>query len=254
MKKKNKKLNNNKLLDAIIGYTGYIGSYLNSKKKIKNLYNSKNIEKIKNKKFKTVYLAAPDSLKFLVNKYPKKDKKKIKNILLNLKNLNCKKIIYFSTIDVLNIRKNNYYGANRLLLEKFIIKNFKNYLIIRLPSLFGWKLKKNFFFDVINFESLKFYNSKTKLQWYFLENIFKDITILEKKKIRVGNLVSPPITCMQLVKYLKHDIYDFDNSIYKFIYNEKFITNKYFSSKREILNKMKNIYKIARANGRKKSL
>jgi hypothetical protein len=59
---------------------------------------------------------------------------------------------------------------------------------------------------------------------------------------------------MQLVKYLKHDIYDFDNSIYKFIYNEKFITNKYFSSKREILNKMKNIYKIARANGRKKSL
>jgi hypothetical protein len=242
MKKKNKNLNN-KLGDAIIGYSGYIGSYLNSKKKVRNLYNSNNIEKIKNKKFKTVYLAAPDSIKYLANKYPEKDKKRIKKLLLKLKNLNCKRIIYFSTIDVLNICKSNYYGANRLLLEKFIKKNFKTYLIIRLPSLFGWKLKKNYFFDIINFKSLKFYNSKTRLQWYFLENILKDIRILKKKKIRIANLVSPPITCMQLVKYLKHNIYDFENSIHKYSYDEKFQKRKYFSSKREILNKMKNIYK-----------
>ena len=239
LNKNNKKKN---LKDAIIGYTGYVGSFIKSKKKNVKIYNSKNINKITHKKFNNVYLAAPDSLKFLANKHPVEDKKKIKKLINFLKTIKCKKLIFFSTVDTLDLHKNNFYGKNRRLLEKFILNNFQNYLILRFPSLFGWKLKKNFFFDILNFKSLKFYNSKSKLQWYFIENIFKDIKYLEKKKITVANLVSEPITCKNIIKFLNHEISDFNNSLPIQNYNVKFFQKNYLTSKKKILKKMREIY------------
>ena len=43
LSKNNKKIIN--LKDAIIGYTGYVGSFIKSKKKNVKIYNSKNINK-----------------------------------------------------------------------------------------------------------------------------------------------------------------------------------------------------------------
>ena len=168
--------------DALVGYSGYIGSFLIKKKNFSLKYNSKNIRSIKNKEINDLYLAAPSALKHFANSHPNKDKQNIKNLIKYLKKTNCKKIIYFSTIDVCDKKKTNYYGTNRKYLENFIKKNFKDHLIIRLPGLFGWNLKKNFFYDILKNNSLKFHNSKTKLQWYFIENILKDIKFFKKKK------------------------------------------------------------------------
>jgi len=237
------------LSSAIIGHTGYIGKFIKENKRdIKYFYNSKNINKITNKLFDIVYLTAPSSLKFYANKFPKKDKKNIISLINFLKNIKCNKIIYFSSTDINNakINKNNFYGLNRLKIEKFIKKNFKKYLIIRLPSLFGGNLKKNFFYDILNNKPLKFYNSKTKLQWYFLENIFKDIEYLEKSNIKVVNLVSEPISCLEITKYLKINNMSFDDNLPVYNYNYKYLSKKikikYFYTKQQILRKMKLIY------------
>ena len=86
------------------------------------------------------------------------------------------------------LRKNfNIYGYNRLRIENFIRDNFDDYLIVRLPALFGWKLKKNFFFDILNSKSLKYYNKKTSFQWYFIEWIIKDLKYALKNKIKTIN-------------------------------------------------------------------
>ena len=248
MTKKDNELKKN-LGSAVIGHTGYIGKFIKKNKRdIKYFYNSQNISKITNKLFNIVYLTAPSSLKFYANKFPKKDKKNIINLINLLKKIKCNKIIYFSSTDINNAKKNknNFYGFNRLEIEKFIKKNFKKYLIIRLPSLFGGNLKKNFFFDILNNKSLKFYNSKTKLQWYFLENIFKDINYLEKSKIRVVNLVSEPISCLEITKYLKINHLSFNDNLPIYNYNYKYLNKKikteYFYTKKQILKKMKLIY------------
>ena len=80
----------------------------------------------------------------------------------NLKAAKIKKFILISTIDVynnpskvdentiINIDKLHPYGKNRLYLEKWVKKNYSNYLIVRLPALFGLGLKKNFIYDLIN--------------------------------------------------------------------------------------------------------
>ena len=41
--------------DCLIGYTGFVGQKLLNQKKFKFLFNSKNIDKIKNKEFNYVF-------------------------------------------------------------------------------------------------------------------------------------------------------------------------------------------------------
>ena len=146
--------------------------------------------------------------------FNKLDKKSVKKLINCLKNTNCNQIICISTVDVYSnknssersyIKKNhlNPYGFNRLLLNNFIKNNFKNYLIIKLPSLFGNYEKKGFFFDLIKKKKIEHYNKHSKLQWYYTPNLIKDIKIILKKNIREINLVSEPISCLEVAKKLK---------------------------------------------------
>ena len=95
-------MNNN---DCLIGYTGFVGQKLLSQKKFKFLFNSKNINKIKNKKFNYVFCAGAPGIKWMANKYPKKDlvsinalKKNIEvkqNLILDMKNQKMKFLIFY---------------------------------------------------------------------------------------------------------------------------------------------------------------
>ena len=149
---------------ALVGYTGFVGSNIYSKalNQINGLYNSKNI--------KSAYNMAPDVLiyaglraeKYLANIYPEKDKLLIEEAKQNIRNINPKKLILISTIDVfkepVNVNENSKidinglqpYGYNRYLLETWVRENYPEALIIRLPALFGINLKKNFLHDYIN--------------------------------------------------------------------------------------------------------
>ena len=86
--------------NAIIGNTGYIGSFLSKKIKFKFKYNSKNISKLSKKNLETVYISAPHALKYWANQNPLKDTRIVDQLLLHLKNLKCKKVIYFSSTDI----------------------------------------------------------------------------------------------------------------------------------------------------------
>tara|TARA_B100000787_G_scaffold138837_1_gene107730 strand:+ start:1244 stop:2227 length:984 start_codon:yes stop_codon:yes gene_type:complete len=157
--KKNIKFTN----DCLIGYSGTIGKHLCGKAKFKHKYNSKNIEKIINKKFKMIICCAAPGAMTIANRKPNEDLKNIKKLIKYLKLVKTEKFILISTIQVFSIldKKNNdedsndlnnklAYGKNRRILEKFCQKQFKNHLVIRLPSLFGKHIKKNFIFDIIN--------------------------------------------------------------------------------------------------------
>ena len=53
--------------------------------------------------------------------------------------------------DIIDIEHQEPYGANRYKLEQWVADNFSNYLIVRLPGLFGINLKKNFIYDYIHY-------------------------------------------------------------------------------------------------------
>lgn len=149
-------------MKILVGNTGFVGSNLSLNTHFDGLYNSKNIQ--------NAFGSTPDILvysgvraeKFLANKEPENDFALIENAIKNIERIQPKKIILISTVDVypqaINVDENTKidkeslqpYGKNRLYLEKWVEENFDNYLIVRLPALFGENIKKNFLYDIIN--------------------------------------------------------------------------------------------------------
>ena len=147
--------------DALVGYTGFVGSNLAKEHDFEGLYNSKNI--------KDAYGTCPELLiyagiraeKYIANKFPEKDKESVIEALENIKKINPKKLVLISTIDVYSkpidvneedkiFEDNQAYGANRRWLEVNVRKSFPDALIVRLPALFGCNLKKNYIYDFIH--------------------------------------------------------------------------------------------------------
>lgn len=147
---------------GLIGYTGFVGNNLDSQIKFDEKYNSKNINEIKGKQFDIVYCAGVSAIKWFANQNPDKDMEGINSLIENLKAIKTKIFILISTIDIYtefeninedtlpNISKQDAYGKNRYYLENWVKNNFENYLIVRLPALFGKGLKKNFIYDLLN--------------------------------------------------------------------------------------------------------
>ena len=244
-------MNNN---DCLIGYTGFVGQKLLSQKKFKFLFNSKNINKIKNKKFNYVFCAGAPGIKWMANKYPKQDLASINVLKKNIENISCKKFILISTVDVYSnsinkteknkpiTSKKNFYGKNRLDLEKFVMKNFANFLIIRLTALVGKQLKKNILYDIKNKFQLDKINKNSVYQYYPIDNLLKDIKKLLNEKNKVIHLNSEPINVEEILNDNNLSLLDGGLIKKKELYNLKSIYSKkykniknYFYNKKKIL-------------------
>lgn len=193
------------MITALVGYTGFVGSNLLASNKFDAVYNSKNIsESFGTKPDILVYAGVPSEM-FLANSFPEKDLDIIENAIENIIKIMPKKLILISTVavysELINVDENtsidknklNPYGLNRLYLEEWVEKNISDYIIIRLPALYGKNLKKNFIYDYINFipkllrkekyEELVEINKDLE-KYYFLQNngYYKCIDLNEKEK------------------------------------------------------------------------
>ena len=148
--------------DYLVGYTGFVGSNLASEHKFEGVFNSKNIqEAYGGKPDILVYSGVPAEM-FYANNNPQMDRQIIEQAMSNISSIEAKMIVLISTVAVYGNCNNadedelidssqlTAYGANRLALERWVKENFKNYLIVRLPAIYGSNLKKNFIYDYIN--------------------------------------------------------------------------------------------------------
>ena len=198
---------------ALIGYTGFVGSNLAKQFLFTDLYNSKNIGKIKGKKYDLIVCAGTSSERWKANQNPDEDWAKIKSLLDNLERVQAKHFVLISTIDVYaNKNKTSEskkvslislaepYGNHRYKLELSIKKHFNNYTFARCTQLYGPGLKKNFIFDLLNNNALDFTHKNTLFQWYHVKNLWKDICIAKAFNIPIINLTSEPISAKVLAK------------------------------------------------------
>lgn len=250
---------------ALFGYTGFVGKYISTFEKFDYLYNSKNIQKSINMSFDKIYISCIPAVKWYANKFPKKDILVIKEIKKIFNTINAKKVILISTIDVydninnrsdektnINDDKNHVYGKNRHDFEKFIKKKFKEVYIIRLPALFGFGLKKNIIFDLLNNNNVGKIKKNSKFQWYCLTNLKNDVEIILKNKLYYCNLFTEPLHTKEILYLFNYDYsnnpdkffnYDTVTLNYNYFVNGK---NGYINTKEEILEQIKdfiNIYK-----------
>ena len=100
---------------------------------------------------------------FLANKFRQKDLENIDEAIGYIKKINPERLVLSSTISVYDnpvginedvvIHEDELtaYGKNRRYLEKWVLENYKDCLIVRLPALYGTGIKKNFIYDMIHF-------------------------------------------------------------------------------------------------------
>ena len=149
-------------MGILVGYTGFVGSNIASNHNFDAIFNSKNISHSFGLKPDLCIYAGIPSEKFIAEKNPDADLGIIYNAINNIKRIQPRQLVLISTIDVyprpfdvdenseIEIVHTHPYGLHRFYLEQWVKDNLSNYLIIRLPALFGKNIKKNFIFDLIN--------------------------------------------------------------------------------------------------------
>lgn len=203
-------------MDALIGYTGFVGSNLALQRKFDAYYNSANIEKIAGLKFDTIFCAGIPGTKWLANKNPREDLTRINRLLDNLNRVQCRKFILISTVDVykdpVEVDENTpivgeglqAYGRHRAAVEQFVREKFKDAHIIRLPAIYGSGLKKNFVYDLLHNHCLDWTHRDSIFQFYCLNNLNKDINTVLAAGIRLINFNAQPISARELARTCFH--------------------------------------------------
>ena len=149
-------------MNALVGYTGFVGSNIYEEGNFDAVYNSKNIEEAFGTNPDLLIYAGLRAEKYLANNAPEKDMALIDEAYENIKKIGAHKLVHISTIDVfknprgadentvIDTQGLHSYGYDRYVLECKVRDLYPDALIIRLPGLFGKNIKKNFIYDYIN--------------------------------------------------------------------------------------------------------
>ena len=243
---------------GLIGATGFVGGQLQSQTEFSHFYNSKNMNSIENTKFDLLICAGARAEKWKANQFPIEDEIHIQSLCQILSTVQAKTAILISTVDVYDdltnanensviaFDRNHTYGRNRFALENFWKNHFTNYLIIRLPALFGSGLKKNIVYDFLNDNEIEKIDSRHKFQFYNIENLWHDIERALALNIKEINMTSEPILAREVAKVLVNDEFNSEVAEKVISYDLKSIhahhwngTNGYLYSKSQVLNELK---------------
>lgn len=198
------------MTNALIGFTGFVGSNILSQKMIGNLYNSSNIQQIRGKKFNLVICSGLRAEKWKANQNPQADIENINGLMKDLDTVKADKFVHISTVDVypnpvgvdedtvIDGSNSQPYGRHRFLFEEFIRNRFKNACIIRLPGLFGKGIKKNFIYDLIHHNAMDYTHKDSQFQFYNLDRIWHDIQIVMRNHLSLINFATPPTSAAEV--------------------------------------------------------
>lgn len=196
---------------ALIGYSGFVGSNILEQHPFDETYNSKNFREMSNREFSVVVCAGISAVKWLANKDPAEDKRKIQELKDVLSTIKAERFILISTIDVYPVivgkdesydcssTPNNAYGTHRLEFEKFCTEHFSDCYVIRLPGLFGKGLKKNVIYDLLNHNCLEMINPISSFQYYDLSNIWSDVEKVISSNTHLVNLFTEPVATQTII-------------------------------------------------------
>jgi len=195
---------------ALIGYTGFVGATLDASINPSNRYRSTNINEIRGKSFDHVICAGVQAMKWWANLHPAEDLAGIAKLLDALSEVKAERFTLISSIDVypvprgvdevspINKEGHHAYGSNRLHVEEWVVGNFPNAVVLRLPGLFGPGLKKNVIYDLIHDNGLDKVNPDGFFQYYDTRRLAGDIETVWKSNIRLLNVSSEPVATSEI--------------------------------------------------------
>ena len=200
------------MMQALIGYSGFVGSTLLKQAQFAARYRSTNIHEIAGQSFDAVYCAGAPAQKWLANKDPAGDLARIKALIAQLQTVGCGQFVLISTVDVfgnpqgvdeqsrVEERGLHAYGLHRRMLEQFVMDHFPSHLIVRLPGLVGPGLRKNIIYDLLNNNNLHAIESRNVFQFYPMVNLYYDIQIALQAGLKLIHLTAAPISVAEIAQ------------------------------------------------------
>ena len=146
--------------DLLVGSTGFVGGNLMAAHTYDGVCHSSDISRYFGSQPELCVYAGIPSAMFLANKDPEADMAIMRAAMENILRIVPKKLVLISTIAVYLDSRGKYeqdavltpeltaYGYNRLQLEQWVRREYRDALIVRLPALYGLGLKKNFLYDL----------------------------------------------------------------------------------------------------------
>ena len=196
---------------ALVGYSGFVGGNLHRQHRFDNLFNSKNIGEIEGRSFDLLVLSATQAQRWWANLHPREDWERIERLLRSIERVSARRAVLISTIDVVppladadedfdpRGHDNHAYGANRFRLEQAVRSLYQDSYIIRLPSLFGYGLKKNVIYDLLNENQLEKINLESSFQYYDLGALWEHISLAMRENIPLIHLFPAPVTDAEII-------------------------------------------------------
>ncbi len=196
--------------NALIGFSGFVGSTLLKQQSFEACYRSTNIGEIDGQTFETVVCSAAPAQKWIANREPEADRQNIEGLIEHLRTIVSNSFVLISTVDVFKspIGANedtpvdevglHPYGIHRRQLEKFVEAHFSRHLIVRLPGLVGPGLRKNVIFDFLNNNNLHAIDYRGVFQFYPMVNLWYDIQIALKSDLKLVHLTAEPISVKEV--------------------------------------------------------
>ena len=246
--------------NALIGYTGLVGSSLNHNK-FDYLINRKNISDFTNDlpEVSELYISAGDARKWIAKNSPEKFRNDSEELIKKIIKIKAKKVILFSTIDVYDgeIGKTEKdvpnpqhpYGKISLEKENHILEAFPEVKIIRLPGLFSKNLTKNFIFDLLNNREEYIYNQNlnSTYQYFDLSRLESFMVDFKKNKSNIINLVTEPISIYDILSTCKSSFFvesNFNKSnLLNYDVRSVNFSNGYHLNRNEVLNDLNLFFK-----------
>jgi dTDP-4-dehydrorhamnose reductase len=194
------------MANALIGFSGFVGSTLLKQATFEALFRSTNIGEIAGQSFDVVVCAGAPAQKWIANQEPDKDRRQIDALIAHLGTIHCNTFVLISTVDVfknsvgadeetpVDEAELHAYGLHRRALERFVEEQFPCHLIVRLPGLVGPGLRKNVIFDFLNDNNLHAVDSRGVFQFYPMVNLWYDIKIALDAGLKLVHLTAEPIS------------------------------------------------------------
>jgi nucleoside-diphosphate-sugar epimerase len=198
------------LPNALVGYTGFVGSNIAVQRDFELLVNSSNVDSLRGGEFGTVVFSAARAEKWKANLDPAADLAHVDDLKEILDSFVAEQLVLISTVDVyldprgvdesseISVQGLHAYGRHRYELEQHARKSHPNVVIARLPALFGAGLKKNIVFDFLNDNNLDRIDSRGSFQFYNVGHLADDLDRACDANITLINVNSVPVTVAEV--------------------------------------------------------
>lgn len=197
--------------NALIGYTGFVGSNLHANRPFDHVFRSTDIDRIRHRSFDTLVCAGAPAVKWVANKQPDSDWANLQHLIDCIRTVTARHVVLISTVDVyptpvdvdetepIDPDGGEPYGRHRRRLENLIEDTF-DHTVLRLPGLFGPGMKKNVIFDLLNDHRVEYIDPAAVFQFYDLTRLWSDIDVARSSGLSLVNLVTEPTSAADVAR------------------------------------------------------